>query len=106
MKNASGEYRRGFFGFSKIGLWFDHVTADAVQTLKTMRSRVKVMTQKQDRITSSAILWCETRFTAHEHVRVAAFALPQSGMGYHPRKSFGIPYVIWCILRQSGGSYL
>jgi len=41
--------------------------------------------------------------------RVAAFALSQSGTGvrgYHPRKIFGILYAIWCILRQSGGSYL
>ena len=41
--------------------------------------------------------------------RVATFALSQSGMGirgYHPRKMFGIPYAIWCISRQSGGSYL
>jgi len=24
--------------------------------------------------------------------------------GYYPRKFFGLPYVIWCILRQSGNS--
>jgi len=33
-------------------------------------------------------------------VRVATFALSQSGTGvreYHPLKIFGIPYAIWCI---------
>jgi len=27
MKNYSGEFRRGFFGFSKIGTSFGHVNA-------------------------------------------------------------------------------
>jgi len=44
MKNYFGEFRRGFFGFSKIGAWFGHVTADELQTLKVMRSNVKVVT--------------------------------------------------------------
>jgi len=42
-------------------------------------------------------------------VRVATshFPNPRRGVrGYHPRKFFRIPYAIWCILRQSGGSYL
>ena len=31
---------------------------------------------------------------------------PTGVRGYHPRKTFGILYVIWCILTESGGSYL
>jgi len=26
--------------------------------------------------------------------------------GYHPRKTFRILYMIWCILMQPGGSYV
>ena len=46
---------------------------------------------------------------ARKRYTVATFALSQSGTrvrGYHPRSIFGIPYAIWCIFRQSGGSYL
>jgi len=49
------------------------------------------------------------RLHFRDEVRVATFALSQSGTGvrgYHPRKIFGIQYAIWCILRQSGSSYL
>jgi len=45
MKNASGEFRHGFLFFYNLvhGL-IGHVTAaDALQTLKVMRSKVKVM---------------------------------------------------------------
>ena len=30
----------------------------------------------------------------------------QTVWGYYPQKTFGILYVIWCILTESGGSYL
>jgi len=33
-----------FYAFLKVGTWFGHVTADALQTLKVMRSKAKVMT--------------------------------------------------------------
>jgi len=48
--------------------WSGHVTADALQMLKVMKSKVKVTTQKRDRSRATyVILWyvSESHFTAH-----------------------------------------
>jgi len=58
MKNYSGEFRRGLFGFLKFNTWIGHVTADALQKLKVMRST----TSKVGNIIASP------RIIEHEHV--------------------------------------
>jgi len=35
------------FASFKFGTWFGHVTADSLPTLKVMRSKVKLVTQKE-----------------------------------------------------------
>jgi len=56
--------------------------------------------------------------TTGYYCRVAPFHFPNPGRGsgvetpadegpgYYPQKTFGILYVIWCILMRSGGSYM
>jgi len=55
--------------------WFGHVTADALQMLKVMRSEVTVKTQKRNPSRAKyVILWrvshASLRIIAQEHVRL------------------------------------
>jgi len=57
-----------WFVFLKFGTWFGHVTADALQTLKVMRSNVKVVTRKRDPPHGKKVILLhssELRFTVH-----------------------------------------
>jgi len=57
-----------FSVFLQFGTWFGHMTADALQMLKVMGSKVMVMLSKQ--YYSVSVSHASLHTTVHEHVHV------------------------------------